>query len=195
MPIARLRACGSGDSPGSEIWNSVIRRAPPRRSASQVLGELRRGSAVRARAHAPPADRRRRAARSTLGAQLARRRRATSVEQRGERRARRARPRASSAASRRSSCRVRNATGSAVSVSAVASTPRNVQQVSARATGSLQRPVRLVDARRRLQREPLLRVAGRGVAVGMHVALQCAIGVLERRRVDAKRGGSPNSSK
>ena len=60
----------------------------------------------------------------------------------------------------------------------------NVQQVFSARDRILQRPVRFIDARRRLQRDALLGVAGRGMPVRMHVALQRAIRVLERRRVD-----------
>ena len=48
------------------------------------------------------------------------------------------------------------------------------QQVLRARDRILQRAIRLVDPRRRLQREPLLRVAGGGVAIGMHFALQRA---------------------
>ena len=58
-----------------------------------------------------------------------------------------------------------------------------------------QRPVRLVDPRRRLQRDAAFRVARGSEAVGMHFALQRAIGGVEHRRVDAKRAGRPKSSK
>ena len=50
----------------------------------------------------------------------------------------------------------------------------------------LQRTVRLVDPRGGLQREPLLRVAGGRVTVGMHFALQSMVGAIERRRIEAE---------
>ena len=52
----------------------------------------------------------------------------------------------------------------------------------------LQRAVGLVDARGRLQREALLRVAAAGEAVGMHFGLQLAVGAVERRAVEAEAG-------
>src|SRR4029453_11557714 len=48
----------------------------------------------------------------------------------------------------------------------------------------LERAVRFVDARRRLQRQSLLGFGGSGMAVGMHFTLQCAIGAVKHRGVE-----------
>ena len=53
----------------------------------------------------------------------------------------------------------------------------------------LQRAIRLVDARRRLEREALFHVGAAGKAVGVHFGLQLAIGAVKHRSVETECAG------